>query len=97
MYQVGDIDIGCGDVVVGSLNGPGSVASRIAQPATVVTRGANVTRTLFNRTRQRLLRFEVLADGTFDFKSCGSRYGTFRLNFHRFDRFELDLRGHTQP
>ena len=26
-----------------------------------------------------------------------SRYGTFRLNFHRFDWFELDLRGHTQP
>ena len=24
-------------------------------------------------------------------------YGTFRLNFHRLDRFELDLRGHTQP
>ena len=24
-------------------------------------------------------------------------YGTFRLNFHRFDRFELDLLGHTQP
>ena len=24
-------------------------------------------------------------------------YGTFRLNFHRFHRFELDLRGHTQP
>ena len=24
-------------------------------------------------------------------------YGTFRLNFHRFDRFELDLRGRTQP
>ena len=24
-------------------------------------------------------------------------YGTFRLNFHRFDRFEPDLRGHTQP
>ena len=23
--------------------------------------------------------------------------GTFRLNFHRFDRFELDLRGRTQP
>ena len=23
--------------------------------------------------------------------------GTFLLNFHRFDRFELDLRGHTQP
>ena len=23
-------------------------------------------------------------------------YGTFRLNFHHFDRFELDLRGHTQ-
>ena len=22
-------------------------------------------------------------------------YGTFRLNFHHFDRFELDLRGHT--
>ena len=22
-------------------------------------------------------------------------YGTFRLNFHRFDRFELDLRGCT--
>ena len=26
-----------------------------------------------------------------------SGYGTFRLNFHRFDRFELDLRWHTQP
>ena len=24
-------------------------------------------------------------------------YVTFRLNFHRFDRFKLDLRGHTQP
>ena len=24
-------------------------------------------------------------------------YGTFRLDFHPFDRFELDLRGHTQP
>ena len=24
-------------------------------------------------------------------------YGTFRHNFHRFDRLELDLRGHTQP
>ena len=26
-----------------------------------------------------------------------AKYGTFRLNFHRFDRFELDFRGHTQP
>ena len=26
-----------------------------------------------------------------------SMYGTFRLNFHRFDRFELDLRGYTPP
>ena len=26
-----------------------------------------------------------------------SAYGTFRLNFHRFDRFELDLRGYTPP
>ena len=26
-----------------------------------------------------------------------SGYGTFRLNSHRFDRFELDFRGHTQP
>ena len=24
-----------------------------------------------------------------------TRYGTLRLNFHRFDRFELGLRGHT--
>ena len=24
-------------------------------------------------------------------------YGTFRLNFHHFDWFKLDLRGHTQP
>ena len=23
-----------------------------------------------------------------------TKYGTFRLNFHHFDRFELDLRGH---
>ena len=32
---------------------------------------------------------------------CGAQlnmslYGTFQLNFHRFDRFELDLRGRTQ-
>ena len=27
---------------------------------------------------------------------CGV-YGTFRLNFHRFHWFELNLRGHTQP
>ena len=25
-----------------------------------------------------------------------SGYGTFRLNFHHFHRFELDLRGHTR-
>ena len=30
------------------------------------------------------------------FRSVGL-YGTFRLTFHRFDRFELDLRGHTPP
>ena len=24
-------------------------------------------------------------------------YGTFRLNSHRFDRFEPNPRGHTQP
>ena len=30
-------------------------------------------------------------------KAARALYGTFRLNFHRFDRFELDLRGHTQP
>ena len=29
--------------------------------------------------------------------ACDPGYGTFRLNFHRFDCFELDLRGHTQP
>ena len=33
--------------------------------------------------------------GTTFVSSAG--YGTFRLNFHRFDRFELDPRGHTQP
>ena len=26
-----------------------------------------------------------------------AQYGIFRRNFHRFDRFELDLRGHTRP
>ena len=26
--------------------------------------------------------------------TSGSGYGTFRLNFHHFDRFELDLRGY---
>ena len=30
-------------------------------------------------------------------KSTLHKYGTFRLNFHRFDHFELDLRGHAQP
>ena len=32
-----------------------------------------------------------------DVKLGPASYVTFRLNFHRFDRFELDLRGHTQP
>ena len=32
---------------------------------------------------------------TRDIKVSG--YGTFRLNFHRFDRFELDLLGLTRP
>ena len=40
-------------------------------------------------------------DQPFDQATCGPdnmpRYGTFRLNFHRFDRFKLDLRGYTQP
>ena len=35
--------------------------------------------------------------GTLLGKSQRRWYGTFRLNFHRFDRFKLDLRGHTQP
>ena len=30
-------------------------------------------------------------------KLCTAVYGTFRLNFHRFDQFELYPRGHTQP
>ena len=25
------------------------------------------------------------------------KYGTFQLNFHRFDRFELDMCGYTPP
>ena len=32
-------------------------------------------------------------DTCWDFAEPG-RYGTFRLSFHHFDRFELDLRGH---
>ena len=32
-----------------------------------------------------------------DLRSVPDEYVTFRLNFHRFDRFELDLRGYTQP
>ena len=31
------------------------------------------------------------------FQNANKQYGTFRLNFHHFDRFELDPRGHTQP
>ena len=27
-------------------------------------------------------------------KGEAGMYGTFRLNFHHFDHFELDLRGH---
>ena len=30
-------------------------------------------------------------------QTFGEAYVTFRLNFHHFHRFELDLRGHTQP
>ena len=43
------------------------------------------------------------ADESGDAPGVGTRrvfrrmYGTFRLNFHRFDRFKLDPRGHTQP
>ena len=36
-------------------------------------------------------------DTSADGKLIEGRYGNFRLNFHSFDRFELDLRGHTQP
>ena len=34
--------------------------------------------------------------GAMEFNSSGSfwSYVTFRLNFHHFDHFELDLRGH---
>ena len=34
----------------------------------------------------------MLYSGTGDWRIV---YGTFRLNFHRFDRFEPGLRGHT--
>ena len=39
----------------------------------------------------------VLGFNPHDALNGGNMYGTFRLNFHRFDRFELDLRVHTQP
>ena len=35
--------------------------------------------------------------GQHGYIAVGAGYGTFRLNFHRFDRFELDLRGYTKP
>ena len=43
------------------------------------------------KTSQRWSQFMLLAHGGL------AVYGTFRLNFHRFDQFELDLLGHTQP
>ena len=39
----------------------------------------------------------LIAEGWKAAEAAGDAYGTFRLNFHRFDRFELDLRGYTQP
>ena len=42
-------------------------------------------------TGARVTRFATYGD------MGHTRYGTFRLNFHRFDRFELDLRGRAQP
>ena len=45
-------------------------------------------------------KFGAPGPGCDDEPSCATNntgYGTFRLNFHRFDRFELDLRGFTQP
>ena len=41
-------------------------------------------------------KVKVTATGAAEL-SYGVGYGTFRLNFHRFDRLGLDLRGHTQP
>ena len=76
--KVGNIDIGCGAVVVGGLNDPGTVVSRIRQgwmkPPEDNGAVSLAPVLLFNGTRQRLLRFEVLSDGIFDFTSCGSRF-----------------------
>ena len=39
---------------------------------------------------------DILAGSNMDegTEFMSTTYGTFRSNFHRFDRFELDLRGH---
>ena len=76
--KVGDIGIGCGAVVAGDLqNGTGSEVSRIRQlwqqPYSGPDNEHYVPRPLCTG-RQRLLRFEVLTAGRFDFSSCGSRF-----------------------
>ena len=42
-------------------------------------------------------RIDTIVEVVDVYRTLSDLYGTFRLNFHRFDRFELDLRGHTQP
>ena len=44
----------------------------------------------------RALQAVATVLGLADAFAQSSLYGTFRLNFHRFYRLELDLRGHTQ-
>ena len=41
-------------------------------------------------------RRQLHLEGVDKFGFIRPGYGTFRLTFHRFDRFELDLRGHTR-
>ena len=45
---------------------------------------------------KKSINISTLAAGGYA-NAAAQLYGTFRLNFHRFDRFELDLLGHTQP
>ena len=71
--KVGGVDIGCGAVVAGGLNGAGSEGSRIRQYWRPPW-GDSFAPVPLSYGRQHLLQFEVLADGHFGFSSCGSRF-----------------------
>ena len=69
-------------------------------PAQLAWLEADLARANENRTRTPWImvasHFPLFHSVTSAHANMSAAYGTFRPNFHHFDRLELDLRGHTR-